>query len=266
MFPPSFGQPAVDERLAPPETRIEYLNGAEIFAAPAEEPHATTHSQIDRVVGSYVAEGYAPAVDMLTRTEEASDFAPDFSIFPTARDPGTRGRKLEEIAFEVTSEQSLSVPTTKARQLIQRGVRRVFCLLVKRRKVLEWSAEADDWSPIPEDGVIEDPCLVRPLSVTALLDASLADSAIAEALLVKRPAPLEKALRETRADGLEEGRLEGRLVSAREAVLTVLTERGLGVPEDVRSAIDRSTDLEQLGRFLRRAATAQSALDVVREG
>jgi hypothetical protein len=262
VFPPSFGLPAVDERLAPPETRIEYLNGAEIFAAPAEEPHATTHSQIDRVVGSYVAEGYAPAVDMLTRTEEASDFAPDFSIFPTARDPGTKGRKLEEIAFEVTSEQSLSVPTTKARQLIQRGVRRVFCLLVKRRKVLEWSAEADGWSPIPEDGVIEDPCLVRPLSVTALLDASLADSAIAEALLVKRPAPIEKALRETH----EDGRHEGRLVSAREAVLTILTERGLGVPEDVRSAIDRSTDLEQLGRFLRRAATAQSALDVVREG
>ena len=30
--------PAVDERLAPPETRVEYLGGVELFAAPAGEP------------------------------------------------------------------------------------------------------------------------------------------------------------------------------------------------------------------------------------
>lgn len=46
--------PAVDKRLAPPETRVEYLDGIEIFAAPADEPHASQHSPIDRVIGAHV--------------------------------------------------------------------------------------------------------------------------------------------------------------------------------------------------------------------
>src|SRR2546426_659743 len=84
--------PRIDDRLAPPETRIEYLDGKKIISMPADPPHATKHSQIDRVVGAHVAAGYEVAVDMLTRTSKTSDFAPDVSIFPKAPDPRTRGR------------------------------------------------------------------------------------------------------------------------------------------------------------------------------
>ena len=83
--------PDIDDRLAPPETRIEYLDGKKIVTMPADRPHATKHSQIDRVVGAHVAEGYEVAVDMLTRTSKTSDFAPDVSVFPSAPDPKTRG-------------------------------------------------------------------------------------------------------------------------------------------------------------------------------
>ena len=258
-FPGEEREPRVDERLATPESRFEYLEGVEMFVAPADEPHATQQSQITRVMGSHVAQGYVPAVEMLTRTSATSDFAPDFSIFPAARDPKTGGRRLEEIAFEVASEQALSVPTRKARELARRGVRRVFCLLVKQRRVLEWSRETDGWEPLPEDGTITDPTLVRPLPIAALLDAAKADDAVALALLAKKTPALVQAIEE----GHKEGRKEGVLDQAREAVLDVLCERGIVVPERVRAVITASTDLAELKRWRRRAVRVQAAEELL---
>src|SRR5205807_2084448 len=80
-----------------------------------------------------------------------------------------KGRRLEELAFEVASKQRLAVPTDKARKLIRRGVRRVFCVLVKQGRLLEWSRETDGWATVPETSSIDDACLVRPLPVAALL-------------------------------------------------------------------------------------------------
>jgi hypothetical protein len=77
--------------------------------------------------------------------------------------PLTGGRQLEELAFEVTSEQTIKVPTIKARELARRGVRRVFCVLVKQRRVLERSREIDGWRAMLETEVIENRCLVRPV-------------------------------------------------------------------------------------------------------
>jgi hypothetical protein len=99
--------PRIDERLAPPETRVEYLHGIEMFAAPAEPPHAMQHFELARVLGTHVAQGYRGAIDMLACTSGASDFAPDASVFPADPDPRTGGRQLEELAFEIASEQSL---------------------------------------------------------------------------------------------------------------------------------------------------------------
>ena len=41
------------------------------------------------------------------RADENSDFAPDASVYPEAPDP----KRIEHLAFEVCSEQALSVPT-----------------------------------------------------------------------------------------------------------------------------------------------------------
>jgi hypothetical protein len=126
--------------------------------------------------------------------------------------------------------------------------------------VLEWSRETDGWSPLPEDAVIKDRCLVRPMPTAALLDAALADDAIAQALLVKRPPSLESALTEAREQGREQGLEEERARS----ILMILSERGLPVSDDVRAAITACRDREQLDRWLRRAITAASAADVLR--
>ncbi|KYG05848.1 hypothetical protein BE21_38090, partial [Sorangium cellulosum] len=200
----SRARPHVDDRLAPPETRVEYLDGAEIFAAPADTPHATQHFDLTYVLGAHVAPGYRGAVDMLTRADEGSDYAPDASVFAQKPDRGGR-RRLEELAFEVSDKQALAVPTSKARRLIDRGVRRVFCILVKQHRVLEWSRETDGWRTLPKDAVIEDPCLVRPLPLQALLDAASSDDAVARALLQKRVPALEAALAEGEARGEARG-------------------------------------------------------------
>jgi hypothetical protein len=246
--------PAVDDRLAPPETRIEYLHGIELCAEPADEPHATRHSKLVFVLEAHVRRDYTGAVDMLTRTGRRSDFAPDASVFPSVPDPVTGGRQLEELAFEVTSEQALRVPTTKARELVRRGVRRVFCILVAQRRVLEWSRETDGWATVPEGGVIEDRCLVRPLPVRALLDSAVADDAVAAALLGKHVPCLERALEERQGQGEARGRAE--------SVLSVLQARGVGVSAAARDRILSTRDVAILAQWLHQAVTAKSEDDL----
>ncbi len=202
--------PAVDERLAPPETRLEYLGGFELFAAPADTPHATAHADLAFVLRAHVAPGYTAAVDLLTRTDEASDFAPDASVFADALDRRTGGRRLEELAFEVSDKQKLAVTTKKARELVGRGVRRVFCLRVGKGRLLEWSRETDDWQPLANDAELDDRCFARPLPVRALLEAAAGDAAVVAALAARRVPALEALLAESRTEGEAKGKAEGR--------------------------------------------------------
>ena len=250
--------PPVDDHIAPPETRVEYLNGIELFASPAKTPHAKKHADLAYVLGAYTARGYLSAVDMLTRTGEASDFAPDASIFPAKSDPETGGRRIEELAFEVTDKQALSVPTEKARQLAARGVRRVFCVLVKHNKVMEWSRALDDWQLLSRDAVIEDPCLVRPMPVRALMEAAEKDDAVVEALLAKHVPALEAALAKRESEGEARGEVRARVA----AIHAVLASRGVAISPAQATTIETCEDRVCLDEWLTRAATATSAGDV----
>ncbi|HEU4537582.1 MAG TPA: Uma2 family endonuclease [Polyangiaceae bacterium] len=266
--------PAIDDRLAPPETRVEFLHGVELFAAPADAPHATTHARLAYVLEAHVAPGYQAAVDLLMRTGAASDFAPDASIYPEGNDPKTGGRRLDELAFEVADKQALSVPTKKARELVRRGVRRVFCLLVAKQSVLEWSRETDGWRPVGESERLEDRCLVRPLPVRALLDAAASDEAVVGALRARQVPAMVEALADERRQGETKGRAEGKAEGMAEgevkgiakgeakgkaeAVLEVLEARGLSVTAAQRAKVLGCTDLARLAGWLRQAATAEA--------
>ena len=120
-----------------PETRYEAIDGKIAYVCPSDEPHGTYHSRIAALLEAHVVAAYRVAVDMLTRTSEKNDMAPDASVFPAARDPETGGRRLEELAFEVVSTESLSHAGKKARALAERGVRRVFAVDVERRRALQ---------------------------------------------------------------------------------------------------------------------------------
>ena len=133
--------PRVDDHLVEPEvTRDEIVGGRKMEASPAKAPHAGQHGQLDLVVGSHIAPGYRLMVDLLTRHDVDSDFASDSAVVKEGIDPATGTRYLEEIAFEVVSEQNEQIVQAKTPGMIRRGVRRVFAIFVKRGAVEEWSA------------------------------------------------------------------------------------------------------------------------------
>jgi hypothetical protein len=252
--------PRVDDRLVHPEvTRDEVVAGQQMVASPAQAPHANQHSRLDYVLQAHVAPGYQAATDLLTRHDTDSDFATDACIYKDGIDPETGARYLEEIAFEVVSEQSERLVTQKAVEMHRRGVRRIFSVWVKGpQRVCEWSPESQSWRLLDRESSIQDPsCLVRPLSVAGLLDAAAADNAVAEALLAKGNPILQKREAAARAEGRAEG--------VAKSILSVLEARGVAISPSRRQEILACSDLDRLDRWLRRAAFASSADEVSSE-
>jgi hypothetical protein len=249
----------VDDHLVVPElTRDEIIGGQRVVASPANPPHAIQQFRLDYVLQPHLAPGYRGASDLLTRHDEESDFATDACVLKEGIDPATGSRYLEEIAFEVVSEQNQGLVNEKALRMHRRGVRRIFTIWVKgQRRVCEWSPESRSWLPLEAGSRIEDPCLVKPLPVAALLDLVEADNAVAEALGARGNPALQT--REAAAE------VRGRAAGTAEAILKVLEARGIAVPDAQRQEILGCRDLGRLDRWLRRAAVASSAEEILAE-
>jgi Uma2 family endonuclease len=233
--------PDVDERLVMPETRYEVVDGKVEYVAPSDEPHGTRHSKISALLEMYAAADHDVASDMLTRTSATGDMAPDASVFPVARDRRTGGRQIEALAFEVVSTERLGHAATKARRLVERGVRRVFAIDVERKRALEWSGATDTWEILAPDGAIEDRALALPLPLRPLVEAAKADDAVAHALLAKKNPVIEEALHGARR--------EGKVA----ALLAILAARGLEVSRKAEKRIRAAKDEATVDAWLRRA-------------
>ena len=246
--------PRVDDHLVEPEvTRDEIIGGQRVVASPAQRPHARQHTRLDYLIEAHVPPGYEAATDLLTRHDEESDFATDTCVYKDGVDPETGARYLEEIAFEVVSEQNEGYVTEKARRMQRRGVRRIFTVWVKKERVCEWSPQTQSWRLLDRDSWIEDPCLVKPLAVAAVLDAAEADNAVVEALAAKGNPAIRR----------REEAAEARGVAG--SILKVLEARGISASSEQREEILRCQDAPQLDRWLRRATVASSADEVLSE-
>lgn len=258
--------PRIDDHLVVPEiTRDEVIQGRRVVACPADPPHATRHGDLHYVLRAHVAPGYRGAVDLLTRQGETSDFASDACIYKEGIDPSTGTRYLEEMAFEVVSEQSPRDVTEKAVEMHRRGVRRIFAVFVKDPRVSEWSPESQSWRPLEAGSWIEDRCLVAPLAVAALLDATLADNAVVEALIAKGNPAILKREAAAQARGKAEGRAEGRAEVMAESILKILEARGVAVSQAQRDTILHCSDVDRLDRWWRRVSLASSAEELTSE-
>ena len=254
---PGRGFPAVDDHLVEPEvTRDEIINGRRVIAMPAEQPHADKHVDLAYVLRAHVAPGYRASVDLITRHAVDSDFATDACVHKEGIDPETGRRHLEEIAFEVISTQNEKNAAEKAVVMHSRGVRRIFGIWVKgRRRVCEWSPESRSWRSLDAGTGIEDPCLVKPLPVAALLDAAVAHRAVVEALVAQGNPEIRELEVRSRAEGLAEGLVE--------SVLDILSARGLTVSQAQRHEISQCHDLDRLRLWRHRAARASSTDEVL---
>jgi hypothetical protein len=259
--------PPLDERLVEPEvTRDEIIGGRRVVACPAEAPHADQHGELHYVLRAHVAPGYVAAVDLLTRLDLKSDFASDVCVRRAGVDPQTGTRYLEELAFEVVSEQKERDVSEKVPRMHGRGVRRIFAIFIKSRQVCEWSPESPwGWQPLALASRIEDSCLATPLAIAALLDAATADDAVIEALAAKDNPALRKreAAAETkgRAEGIAQGIAQGMAMS----ILRLLETRSITVSPVQRQEILLCADLDRLDHWLSRAASAASADEIFQE-
>jgi hypothetical protein len=249
----------LDDHLVQPEiTRDEIIGGQRAAALPASPPHALQHARLDYVICANVVQGYRAATHLLTRYDQDSDFASDTCVVKDGLDPETETRYLEEMAFLVVSGGSVRKVWEKALRMHRRGVRRVFAVLAEACTVCEWCADAQDWRTLPPDFLIEEACLVMPVPVSALLNPTAADNAVARALLIKGHPVLRQELAAARNAGAAKA---ARALS----VVAILETRGLSVTETQRQRILSCTDLDQLSRWLRRAVLAASADDVTAE-
>ena len=269
--------PKVDDHLVDveSETPYEIIGGVSYLCSPAHLPHAELHVRMAQVLQAHLEANYIAAADLLTRFEQRSDFASDIAIVKRGIDPSTGSRYLEELAFEIVSEQSASVARKKAPRMLQRGVRRVFAFFVKAEQLCEWSVKENDWRPLDPDGALDDPCLHSPVAIRALLYAHRAEDALADALNAKRnPRLMEikrqeraesraEGLAEGRAEGLVEGRAKGKAEGLTTAVLLLLEQRGLAVSAAQRNRLQSCTDLQQAERWLERAFDVTSANELL---
>jgi hypothetical protein len=138
--------------VEPEITRAEIIGGRRLVLSPAKEPHADQHFQLDYLLGAHLAPGFSASTDLLTRHDEESDFATDTCVRRKGVDPETGGRYLEEIAFEVVSEQKERYVREKALRMHRHGVRRIFAIWVKDQRVKEWSPESRSWRPLASTG------------------------------------------------------------------------------------------------------------------
>lgn len=197
--------PAVDDHIVASESGYEIIDGRLVRVPPSHEPHGNRHSKVSALLEAHVADDFDVASDMLTRTSEDNNFAPDASVYPRARDPRTGGRQLEQLAFEVLNTEALAHAGDKAGKLARRGVRRVFALDVERARAFEWSVDLGTWSLLAPDSAIEDRALAVSLPVEALVRPAKADDAMARALLAKRnPVVLAAIAQAVRSDVIVE--------------------------------------------------------------
>lgn len=242
---------AVDDRLVAPESGAEIVDGRVVMSPPgADPPHAMRHLTLAYLLGAHVAPGYAAAVDMLTRTDRTSDFAPDASVFPVGTDPGTGGRRLEVIAFEIVSRQRLVVAKRKAKKLVARGVERVFALALRRERALEWDRRTGDWRPLHLDEQIVHDCFAAPLPIRALLDTARADEAVLDALEARRPDLIARI----EARGRERGQMEGAERATKETIEALCRVLGITL-DDARATRIAEAALPELRELARAIET-----------
>ncbi len=219
--PPAMRMPGVGDRLAIPESGEEYVDGVRYEVMGAEPEHADPQCQLAYVVRACVAQGYVASAELLTRSDQGSDFTTDVCVRRAGTDPQTQQRYLEELSFEVANSQTLGQLDRRAKKLVARGVRRVFGLLVQEEKVYEWTRSGIRKGRSLQ-GRIRDRAFHTPLRIRAILDAAEAKRLVFEALVNEDDPNLgsyvKKRELKSRAEGHKEGRKEGHKEGRKETL------------------------------------------------
>ena len=260
-----------DDHLVEPGTRCEVFEGEIVYVPPARPGHGDIHSRLNAVIGHHTAPGYTASSDLLTRRSHDNDFATDTSLRRSGRNPATGYRYLEELSFEIFFQETREYACARARQVVASGVRRMFGIFVEERwpgsdavgmldySVAEWSAARDDWRVLAPGEVIEDPALLLPMPVEALIDEYASEDAAARALLARNNPVLQEHDDEVHG----KGHAAGRLAVTRENIFELLEHRKITLDAAQRARIAACDDLAILKRWLLRATEVRDAAELL---
>ncbi len=265
---PGTSFPPLDSRLVTPETREEMVGGVRMETMASEPPHGDTQFDFSRVLGAVLQPGYVGSIDMLTRYSEGDDFAADLSVRQGGTNPDTGQRYLEELVFEIGNTQRLSDLRGKAANMSQRGVRRIFAIMVQDQTAHEWDPAAEKMRPMKEDAISDPRTLVRPLPLSLVLliargamggvavqkVQAVVNDFVAEAL----DAQGNPAIRLIEQRGEERGERRAMV----QAILTTMAARSVTVDDVSRRRILACADPDTLLRWMIRAVTASCVEDL----
>lgn len=248
----------MDEHLVEPETHTEMIDGVTYETPSATEAQAAHHVRAAHVLTACVAAGYKAAIALLTRADWSTDVAPDVSVFPSARDPKTGGRQLEELAVVVYDREREAYATRKVTKLAKRGVRRLFAVDDEAHGLHEWHHATAAWRPLGNAAEITDHCLRVPIPTLAFFDRAAADDTVARAFLAAGHPVIKRALAERERQAV----LRGERRSIAGLVMRILDRRGVALDDGARARVLACDDRDQLDTWFDRAVTAATAADV----
>ncbi len=239
--------------------RYELSDGHPLYCAPAGPDHATGNIRGAAVLDSDpevewagIDAGFSPEPGMLR--------APDVAV--GARPASGRGwiEGAPPLALEYAARgQDEADLQTKIGELIGHGTRLVWVArLTGPRRVEVYATGQPMRVVLPGEELLAPGILRNPVPVEALFDRAAGDRATLRNLLQRCGYEDLEAVR-------EEGRTEGREAARAalvQAVLNLLTGRGIAVDAETRTRIEACRDLGLLNRWLLVAAMAERADDI----
>jgi Uma2 family endonuclease len=233
----------------------ELSDGHPIFAPPSggrEAEAAATGSVVLKsdplVQAAGVDAGYSPEPGTLR--------APDIAVGNVPQEPGwVKGCPPLAVEYADTGQDERDL-AKKVRELLDAGTRFVWVVrLTGPRRVEVHEAGREMRVAHPGEELLAPGILANPVPVEALYDWEVGREVTLRNLLQRHGYDSLAAV-------LSEGAAEAELEALRGAILDVLAARGLP-PGDVRAAIAASRDADVLKRWLRLAATADSAAELL---
>jgi hypothetical protein len=189
--------------------------------------------------------GFSPSPEILR--------APDVSVGEIPDQPGwVQGAPPLAVEYADTGQDEADL-RIKIGELFNAGTRYVWVVrLTGPRRVEVHQPDQGVRIANPGEQLTAPGILANPVPVEALYDREAARQTIFRNLLQREG-----------YSSLEDVRAEGGVQSLRDAILEVLTARGLAVGDEVRTALGRAHDPEVLRSVLRQAAVAMTSDEVI---
>jgi Uma2 family endonuclease len=201
--------------------------------------------------------GFSPAPSHLR--------APDVAVGDFAFEPGW-APEAPPLALEYADTgQDESELQQKIAELLVAGTKYVWVVRLVAPRRVEVYERGRRMRIAQQDDVLTAPGVLKnPVPVLALFDQAAAYKATLRNLLQREGYESVEAVRqEGKQEGKQEGELEGRLKGQKDALLAVLSARGLAVSEGERATILEAKDAVIIERWIVQAATADSVAEAL---